>query len=116
MNTKTEMENKLDETFSIVTKTKFNNKVANSMLDSGAGPSVMDLRTFESLGISSKITKMKDDDDVLRDASDNPMDILGTANVNVQICGTIPLKLCCFPTLHNEFDQGSITTPVTSSS
>ena len=88
MNTKTETENKLDETFSIVTKTKFNNKVANSMLDSGAGPSVMDLGTYESLGISSKITKMKDDDDVLRDASDNPMDILGTANVNVQICGT----------------------------
>ena len=62
--------------------------VANAILDSGAGPSVMDLGTFESLGISSEIKQLTECKDVLRDASDNQMDILGIAKINVHICGT----------------------------
>ena len=63
------------ESFSIVTKTQFNNVSANSMLDSGAGVSVMDLGTFEMLGVGGEIRDMEQCDDVLRDASDNQMDI-----------------------------------------
>ena len=74
-----------EETFSIITKTKFNNQVANAILDSGAGPSVMDLGTFESLGISSEIKQLTECKDVLRDASDNQMNILGIAKINVHI-------------------------------
>ena len=77
-----------EETFSIVTKTKFNNVVANSILDSGAGVSVMDLGTYESLQIGGAIKKMEKCRDVLRDASDNQMDILGIAKIKVQVCGT----------------------------
>ena len=71
-----------EETFSIITKTKFNDQVANAILDSGAGPSVMDLGTFESLGISSEIKQLTECKDVLRDASDNQMDILGIPKLN----------------------------------
>ena len=77
-----------EETFSIVMKTKFDNKTANSILDSGAGVSVMDRGTFENLGISSKIINLEKCNDILRNASDNMMDILGIARINVHVCGT----------------------------
>ena len=78
----------VEDTFSIVTKTKFNNVVANSILDSGAGVSVMDLGTFESLKIGGKIRAIEKCNDVLRDASDNQMDILGIAKIKVHVCGS----------------------------
>ena len=78
----------VEETFSIVTKTKFNNKAANSILDSGSGVSVMDLGTFECLELNSEIKNLKKCDEVLRDASDNTMDVLGVAEIVVQVCGT----------------------------
>ena len=78
----------VEETFSIVTKTEFNNVKSNSILDSGAGKSVMDLGTFENLGLDVKIEDIKKCDDVLRDASDNQMDILGIAKIKVHVCGS----------------------------
>ena len=72
-----------------MTKTKFDyNKVRNSILDSGAGVSVMVLGTFESLKLQYEIKRLDKTDEVLRDASDNMMDIIGTAKIDVQICGT----------------------------
>ena len=41
---------------------------SNSILNSGAGKSVMDLGTFENLGLDVKIEDIKECDDVLRDA------------------------------------------------
>ena len=58
------------------------------MLDSGAGVSVMDLGTFEMLGVGGEIRDMEQCDDVLRDASDNQMDILGIAKILVHVCGS----------------------------
>ena len=60
--------------FSIVLKVGFNNILANAMIDSGAGVSVMDLGTFE---ISQKGNV------ILYDASGTKMDIIGVVKVNV---------------------------------
>ena len=48
----------------------------------------MDLGTFENLDIDVKIEEMKKCKDVLRDASDNQMDILGIARIKVHVCGS----------------------------
>ena len=57
-----------------------------SIIDSGAGTSVMDLGTFESLKLNKKL--LLDSKDVLLDASDNKMDILGKVPLKVIIRGT----------------------------
>ena len=48
----------------------------------------MDLGTFENLGIDVKIEDNKKCNDILRDASDNQMDILGIAKIQVHVCGS----------------------------
>lgn len=73
------------EKFSIIVKTKFNDVMANSILDSGAGVSVMDLGTYEKLKLPKKINPSNDS---LRDASGNMMEILGVADVDVHVIGS----------------------------
>ena len=48
----------------------------------------MDLGTFEMLGVGGEIRDIEQCDDVLRDASDNQMDILGIAKILVHVCGS----------------------------
>ena len=66
----------------MVIKTKFNKVIANSILNSGAGVSIMDLGTFESLQLEQCLQKSND---TLQDASGNQMDILGIALIKVEI-------------------------------
>ena len=75
----------VNENFSIVLKTEFNGVMANSILDSGAGVSVMDVGTYEKLKLSDN---MKPTNDILRDASGNTMEILGVAKMKVHVIGS----------------------------
>ena len=75
----------IEKDFSIVVRTEFNNSIANSIIDSGAGVSVMDLGTFESLKLTEEI---KTSQSTLRDASGNAMNILGVAKIRVHVIGT----------------------------
>ena len=60
--------------------------MSNAIIDSGAGVSVMDLGTFERLGLKHEmITDLKE---VLVDASGNEMDILGKIDVKINIQGS----------------------------
>ena len=71
--------------FSIVIKTRFNDVLANAILDSGAGASVMDLGTFESLKLEQTL---ENSNDILHDASGNEMNIVGIAKIKVHVAGT----------------------------
>ena len=54
-------------------------------MDSGAGPSVIDMGTLELLGLRNKITPCNEN---LVNASGHDMDIAGVVSINVQIRGT----------------------------
>lgn len=67
---------------------ELNHKTVNSVLDSGAGCSVIDIGTLENLGLCDKIVKSHDR---LINASGKEMDIAGVVSINVEIKGTKPV-------------------------
>ena len=67
---------------SVVLPCKINNVVVNSLLDSGAGKSLMDLQTAEKIHIADQI---RNSNDCLFYASGNKMDICRTVKVNVNL-------------------------------
>ena len=67
-------------------KCSFNGVSAHSIIDSGAGVSVMDLGTFESLKLNR--TVIVSSNEILLDASANEMDILGKVPISISIKGS----------------------------
>ena len=65
---------------------KFENNSVNALLDTGASCSLMDMGTFESLGLQSKIIPFPNQ---LVDASGNDMSIIGSTMVNITIKGHV---------------------------
>ena len=59
--------------------------VVNSLLDSGAGKSLMDVETAEKLNLLERLIRI---DDQLIDASANTMDIIGTVKTKVEIANS----------------------------
>ena len=84
--------------FSIVMKVRFNEVIANAIVDSGAGVSVMDLGTFESLQLGKVL---QNSSDTLHDTSGTKMDIIGIAKINVNIIGGNKTFCHDFRILHN---------------
>ena len=69
-------------------KTLLNGQSTHALLDSGAGKSVMDLGTYDTLKSPGDIITPLPSNEQLTDASNNEMDILGTALVDVEILGS----------------------------
>ena len=73
----------------VALKVKLEKKIVNATLDSGAGPSVIDMGTVEILGLQHKITDCEDN---LVNASGDKMDIAGVVQIQVKIQGAKPVK------------------------
>ena len=64
-----------------------NGSEMNTVLDTGAGPSLIDLGTLKHIGLQDKIKKRRVDDDDLVNASGHGMDIIGVVDIPVVIKG-----------------------------
>ena len=74
--------------FSAVVKTRINGSNSHSLIDSGAGKSLIDLGTYEHLKLLKTVITPLSPNEQLTDASDNEMDILGKASVRVEVLGS----------------------------
>ena len=86
-----------DETASLVLNCKINDVIVNSLLDSGAGKSLMDIETAEKLNIVDTICETEDQ---LFDASGNIMDIVGTVKTKVEIVNSEKAIMLVFRVLN----------------
>ena len=68
----------------VALKVKLGEKLVNATLDSGAGPSVIDMGIVEILGLQHQITTCEEN---LVNASGDPMDIAGVVMIQVKIRG-----------------------------
>ena len=73
----------------VAVKVELEKKTVNATMDSGAGPSVIDMGTLELLGLQNKITPCTEN---LVNASGHDMDIAGVVGIKVQIHGTKPVR------------------------
>ena len=73
----------------VALKVKLGEKLVNATLDSGAGPSVIDMGIVEILGLQHQITMCEEN---LVNASGDPMDIAGVVMIQVKIRGAKSVK------------------------
>ena len=83
---------------------KLQEKSLNATLDTGAGPSVIDIGTCEHIGLDDKIRHPTNG---LFNASGDPMEVLGVVNIEVKIpnmrCVTHEFKVINTKSFKNSF-------------
>ena len=62
-----------------------NGRATNTVLDTGAGVSLIDLGSLEFIGLQDKIKERRKDDEGLINASGRAMDIIGTVDIPVVV-------------------------------
>ena len=67
----------------VTVKASMNGHKVNTMMDTGAGNSLIDYGSLEHIGLHDKIRKIDDSDDGLINASGNEMDIVGVVDIPV---------------------------------
>ena len=73
----------------VALKVKLGEKLVNATLDSGAGPSVIDMGIVEILGLQHQITTCEEN---LVNASGDQMDIAGVVMIQVKTCDAKSVK------------------------
>ena len=76
----TDEKREFEETNPLILRCDIHGKLRNAIIDSGASCSIIDKKTLESLG-SFTISKTKQ---ILRDASNNVMNVIGTVEMHVR--------------------------------
>ena len=67
----------------VTVKASLNGCKQNVVMDTGAGPSLIDYGSLEHINLQHKIRKLRDDDDGIINASGHEMDILGVVDILV---------------------------------